>query len=224
MQRTSPGCSPAGTRVPEVVSSLPRGQPAGGGLSVSAPRPVGHRTAPRSTASPTSPPSLGVTHREAEGLILGGRASASGHGRGPPRWAHPRTRAAGSFLVPQVDESKATAGSPRPSLIASSRPEPVVPIPTRSQPAGGPADQLSLNEAARLAGVTTHYLRGLCRRYQEHRGEIEQALATAPDSSSSLSSWPTAAPRASGSSSARISSPSSIGGRRLRCGSATTSR
>ena len=119
--------------------------------------------------------SLGTTHREAEGLILAGeravQASVAALLGGPSADLEPR----GSFLVPQVDEEgnrwiaeaeldrfeQARARGPDPDEIAA---------------AGGPADQLSLNEAARLAGVTTQYLRGLCRRYQEHRGEIEQAL------------------------------------------------
>ena len=119
--------------------------------------------------------SLGTTHREAEGLILAGeravQASVAALLGGPSADLEPR----GSFLVPQVDEQgnrwiaeaeldrfeQARARGPDPDEIAA---------------AGGPADQLSLNEAARLAGVTTQYMRGLCRRYQEHRGEIEQAL------------------------------------------------
>ncbi len=40
-----------------------------------------------------------------------------------------------------------------------------------------PDDQLTLAEAARLAGVTNQYLRGLARYHDDHRDEIERSLA-----------------------------------------------
>lgn len=42
---------------------------------------------------------------------------------------------------------------------------------------GGAADQLTIPEAARLAGVTNRYLRGIARYHDEHRDEIERSLA-----------------------------------------------
>lgn len=42
---------------------------------------------------------------------------------------------------------------------------------------GDAADQLTVPEAARLAGVTNRYLRGIARHYDEHRDEIERSLA-----------------------------------------------
>jgi conjugative relaxase-like TrwC/TraI family protein len=42
---------------------------------------------------------------------------------------------------------------------------------------GDAADQLTIPEAARLAGVTNRYLRGIARYHDEHRDEIEQTLA-----------------------------------------------
>lgn len=39
-----------------------------------------------------------------------------------------------------------------------------------------PAEQLAIATAARLAGVTTRYLRYMCRAWQDHRGEIEADL------------------------------------------------
>lgn len=42
---------------------------------------------------------------------------------------------------------------------------------------GGTEDQLTIPEAARLAGVTNRYLRGLARYYEDHRDEIERSLA-----------------------------------------------
>jgi len=41
---------------------------------------------------------------------------------------------------------------------------------------GDPDDQLTLGEAARLAGVTNRYLRTLARHHDEHREEIERSL------------------------------------------------
>ena len=76
--------------------------------------------------------SLGTTHREAEGLIVAGeravQASVAALLGGPSAGLEPRE--ASSFLR---STRKATVGSPRPSLIVSTRLDPAVPIPTRSR-------------------------------------------------------------------------------------------
>ncbi|HWJ64695.1 MAG TPA: MobF family relaxase [Acidimicrobiales bacterium] len=41
---------------------------------------------------------------------------------------------------------------------------------------GNDDDQLPIDEAARLAGTTTRYLRNLAKRYEDHRQEIERTL------------------------------------------------
>lgn len=43
--------------------------------------------------------------------------------------------------------------------------------------AGAAADQFSVAEAARLSGVTAQYLRGLCRRFEQDRAEIDAEIA-----------------------------------------------
>ncbi|HNH39678.1 MAG TPA: MobF family relaxase, partial [Microthrixaceae bacterium] len=42
---------------------------------------------------------------------------------------------------------------------------------------GGPEDQLSISDAARLAGVTNRYLRGVARYHEDHSVEIAQSVA-----------------------------------------------
>lgn len=51
------------------------------------------------------------------------------------------------------------------------------PTPDQIAAGGGADDLLALADAARLAGVTARYLRGLARRWEQHRPEIEQARA-----------------------------------------------
>ena len=112
---------------------------------------------------------LGLEADELERLLAAGAEVAGG----PPTR---RTQPAGSYVVASVDDDgirwvtetelarveAARAAGPSPEEIA----------------AGGAADDLlSIAEAARLAGVTSRYLRGLARRWEQHRVEIEQALA-----------------------------------------------
>ena len=80
-----------------------------------------------------------------------------------------------SFLVPYVDE----AGNPWVAEAELDRFE--LARGRGSDPediarAGLPQDQLSILDAARLAGVTARYLRGLCRRYADNRAEITRAM------------------------------------------------
>jgi conjugative relaxase-like TrwC/TraI family protein len=49
--------------------------------------------------------------------------------------------------------------------------------PTSIRQLGDATDRLTIPEAARLAGVTNRYLRGLARHHDDHRDEIEQSLA-----------------------------------------------
>src|SRR5690606_29819837 len=41
---------------------------------------------------------------------------------------------------------------------------------------GAPDDQLSIGEAARLAGVTSRYLRGVARYHEQNREQINEAV------------------------------------------------
>jgi conjugative relaxase-like TrwC/TraI family protein len=82
----------------------------------------------------------------------------------------------GSFLVPLVeaDGSRWVRASELERCIqareAGADPDSVRVL-------GDAADRLTIAEAARLAGVTNRYLRGLARYHEEHRDEIERSLA-----------------------------------------------
>ncbi|HET7489618.1 MAG TPA: MobF family relaxase [Acidimicrobiales bacterium] len=117
---------------------------------------------------------LHITRREAEALLDAGerRSPAGPAGEGTTRGTEPE----GSYLIPLVDDDgeRWVTGSEldrcEDARALGTEPEAVA--------AGGtPTDQLSLVEAARLAGVTAQYLRGLCRRWETHRDRITNELA-----------------------------------------------
>lgn len=142
---------------------------------------------------------LGVAQREVERLLdagtrravtnLLGASTASaptppgGHPAGhpvedlqPPLTSTDAEEPQASFLVPFV----AADGSRLVTKVELSRcrlarEEGVTPDAIRSL--GAPEDQLSIGEAARLAGVTAQYLRGVARYHEDHSDEIDQAVA-----------------------------------------------
>jgi conjugative relaxase-like TrwC/TraI family protein len=82
----------------------------------------------------------------------------------------------GSFLVPFVDsDGSRWVTEAELSRCRIAREEGVAPDAIRSL--GAPEDQLSIGEAARLAGVTAQYLRGVARYHEDHCIEIDQAVA-----------------------------------------------
>ncbi|KAA0235955.1 MAG: hypothetical protein EDR02_02020 [Actinobacteria bacterium] len=109
-----------------------------------------------------------------------------GHPVGPP--ARPPVRApvgavtslspqpAASYLLPLIDEDGSRwVRASELERCAQARHAGVAPDEIRAL--GDPDDQLTIPEAARLAGVTNRYLRGLARHHDEHRDEIERSLA-----------------------------------------------
>ena len=119
---------------------------------------------------------LAVTKREAGALIAAGERAAfgallTGVTRQPPpgepdaAYAVPIIDAEGNRWITQaeldrVDEARSRGVAP--DVVAA---------------AGAPDDQLSIAHAARLSGLTARYLRSLCRRYDDHRAEIDTAVA-----------------------------------------------
>jgi conjugative relaxase-like TrwC/TraI family protein len=117
---------------------------------------------------------LGVTRREAEAMVAAGeRHSARGDDAGP---AEPE----GAYLVPVV-ESDGSRWVTAEELDRCEQARAIGVEPAMVAGGGEGADQLSVAEAARLAGVTARYLRGLCRRWENHRGDLEAALAEGTD-------------------------------------------
>ena len=151
---------------------------------------------------------LGSTHREAEGLVaraserspasvaalLGGAVHATWSRTGAFSYRHRRGR--------QPLGHRGRADRCEQARAAG-------PIPTRSRPAGGPADQLSLGEAARLAGVTDAVPAGPVPALPGTPWRDRASARRTGSHPDAPTSSPIAAPRASGSSSGRISSPSS---------------
>jgi len=86
------------------------------------------------------------------------------------------TQPGGSYFVPLVeaDGSRWVRAS---ELERCAHARDVGVDPDRIRALGDAADQLTIPEAARLAGVTNRYLRGIARYHDEHRDEIERSLA-----------------------------------------------
>jgi conjugative relaxase-like TrwC/TraI family protein len=82
----------------------------------------------------------------------------------------------GSYLVPLIegDGSRWVRASEL-ERCARARDAGVVPDDVRAL--GSPDDLLSLAEAARLAGVSTRYLRTVARHHEQHRDQIDRSLA-----------------------------------------------
>jgi hypothetical protein len=112
---------------------------------------------------------LGVEADELERMLAAGQEVAAVGGR--------RSRArppAGSYLVAHIDED-GTRWVPESELVRVETARAEGPSPEEITGGGGADDLLALAEAARLAGVSTRYLRGLAGRWERHREEIEQA-------------------------------------------------
>jgi conjugative relaxase-like TrwC/TraI family protein len=142
---------------------------------------------------------LGVTQREVERLIDAGTlraitglfgATASSaptppagypagypvEGLQPPLTSADAQEPETSFLVPFVDaDGSRWVTEAELDRCRLAREEGVTPDAIRAL--GAPEDQLSISEAARLAGVTAQYLRGVARYHEDHCDEIDQAVA-----------------------------------------------
>jgi len=115
---------------------------------------------------------LGIAQPEAEALLAAGQRLAIGALAG-----HPVSEPAASYLVPIVESDGSvwvTAGELERNSLARER----GPVAAEVASTGDPEDLLTVAEAARLSGLTTQYLRSLCRRWEQHRDEIDAALAS----------------------------------------------
>ncbi|QYG91771.1 relaxase domain-containing protein [Iamia sp. SCSIO 61187] len=116
-----------------------------------------------STASAPTPPAGYPAGYPVEGLQ-------------PPLTSTDAEEPQASFLVPFVDaDGSRWVTEAELSRCRLAREEGVTPDAIRSL--GAPQDQLSISEAARLAGVTAQYLRGVARYHEDHSDEIDQAVA-----------------------------------------------
>lgn len=114
---------------------------------------------------------LSVTQREAQELVDAGERVAVGC-LARARVAEPSA----AFLVPIIDSDgqRWISGTELDRVEdARSRGTPLEEIAA----AGHSGDQLSIPQAARLTGLSSRYLRSLCRRYDDHRQEIDTAVA-----------------------------------------------
>lgn len=109
---------------------------------------------------------LDIGPDELDRLLTAG-AEGNGAAEGQP---------AGSFLISTVDaDGNRWVGECELARVEAARAH--GPSAAEITAAGGADDLLPLAEAARLAGVTARYLRGLAARWERHRPEIEQARA-----------------------------------------------
>jgi hypothetical protein len=122
---------------------------------------------------------LGVSHRELERMLDVGAAvaiavlSVAPPPTDPIKAGH---QPACSYLVPVVDpDGSRWVGAAELSRCELARVAGVTPEAIRSL--GDSDDQLPIGEAARLVGVTNRYLRGVARFHEEHRAEIDHAIA-----------------------------------------------
>ena len=131
---------------------------------------------------------LGVTHREVgrmldagTRLVLAALPPTAGQGSTGYPVGHPvgaaETEPGAAYLVPLVDEDGSRWVSEEElARCQQARDEGVTPEQVRAL--GGPEDQLSISDAARLAGVTNRYLRGVARYHEDHSVEIAQSVVS----------------------------------------------
>lgn len=121
---------------------------------------------------------LKVTKREAEAMVSAGERQAAvalvAALTGSPYSGSDEPE--GAYLVPVVraDGSRVVAG-PELDRCEDARSVGVEAGTVRS--GGALDDQLSIAEAARLSGVTSQYLRSLCRAWEDRRSQIESELS-----------------------------------------------
>jgi conjugative relaxase-like TrwC/TraI family protein len=119
---------------------------------------------------------LGVDARDLAALVEAGERRAM-HGliaaiQGQPIPEEPE----GSYLIPRI-AADGTRWLPEAELDRCDDARSLGTEPRVVAALGEPDDQLTVTEAARLAGVIPRYIRRLCRRWEDHRGSIEADLA-----------------------------------------------
>ena len=126
---------------------------------------------------------LGVTHREVERLLdagtrlaLAALAPAAGHDSTGYPVGEVASEPGASYLVPIVEQDGSRwMTEDELSRCQQARDEGV--SPEQVLALGGADDQLTISEAARLAGVTNPYLRWVARYHEDHQVEIAQSVA-----------------------------------------------
>ncbi len=119
---------------------------------------------------------LKITKSEAQALVAAGQRQAlSTFARVGGGALSVAGEPEGSYLVPRIDPDDARWVTET-ELDRCEQARTVGVSPAQIAAGGDPTDQLSVPEAARLAGVTSRYLRSLCRRWEDHRTEIEASL------------------------------------------------
>jgi conjugative relaxase-like TrwC/TraI family protein len=120
---------------------------------------------------------LGLSQAEVRAMIIAGQCQALTvicKLTGGPQ-AH-RCEPPGALLFPIIDEEDGAwvpESELRRCLDARARGTTAAEV----RASGHPEDLLGVNEAARFAGVTARYLRGVCRHWEEHQAEIEASVA-----------------------------------------------
>ena len=113
---------------------------------------------------------LAVTRRDAQAMVAAGQRMAMSALAGPGRTDPP-----GSYLVPTVDDDGSvwvTQSELDRCELARTRGT----SPGEVAAVGDADDLLSVGEAARLSGLTSRYVRSLCKRWDDHRDDIERTL------------------------------------------------
>jgi conjugative relaxase-like TrwC/TraI family protein len=121
---------------------------------------VGRSADPERTGSPDGSPATYPDGDEPAGHGYGNDASQPG----------------GSYLVPVV-EPDGSRWVTETELRRCQQARELGASPEKIRSLGSSDDQLPITEAARLVGVTSQYLRGVARRYDQDRAEIEQTIA-----------------------------------------------
>jgi conjugative relaxase-like TrwC/TraI family protein len=118
---------------------------------------------------------LGVEARDLDALLRSGQRLAIAALAGATASGTVPVDPPGSYLVPLVasDESRWVTGS---ELDRCQQARAVGTDPGLVAAGGEPGDQLSISDAARLAGVTQRYLRRLARRWETDGDEIQATL------------------------------------------------
>lgn len=120
---------------------------------------------------------LGASQRDAELLIAAGeRVAMAAAVSGLAGESSVVVDPAVSYLVPVIDdEGNRWVAQPELDRVADARSRGTAPEEVAA--AGAPDDQLSIGHAARLSGLSSQYMRSLCRRYDDNQRDIDVAVS-----------------------------------------------
>jgi len=119
---------------------------------------------------------LETSKRDAESLIAAGEIVAMRAIAGVVTGGHAEAEPGASYVVPVIDaDGNRWVTQEELDRVADARSRGTPPDEVAA--AGAPHDQLSVAEAARLSGLSSRYVRSLCRRYDDRRTDIDKAVA-----------------------------------------------